>query len=42
MVNNSEATSEFKLTPEDISAAFQAHPEALKQAEINLLKKINY
>ena len=40
MVNNSEATSEFKLTPEDISAAFQAHPEAAKAAEINLLKRL--
>lgn len=31
MVNNNEATSEFKLTTEDINVAFQAHPEAHRQ-----------
>ena len=40
MVNNNEATSEFKLTTEDINVAFQAHPEAAQTAQINLLKRL--
>ena len=40
MVNNNEATSEFKLTTEDINVAFQAHPEAAQTAQMNLLKRL--
>jgi len=40
MVNNSEATNEFTLTPEDISVALKAHPEAAQAAQINLLKRL--
>jgi len=37
---NGAGNQEFGLTPEDINAAFQAHPQAAQTAQINLLNRI--
>jgi len=37
---NGAGNQEFGLTPDDINAAFQAHPQAAQTAQINLLNRI--
>ena len=37
---NGAGNQEFGLIPEDINAAFQAHPQAAQTAQINLLNRI--
>tara|TARA_R100000306_G_scaffold1289_1_gene3299 strand:- start:53 stop:253 length:201 start_codon:yes stop_codon:yes gene_type:complete len=40
MVEQNGAGNEYGLTSEDISAAFQAHPQAAQAAQISLLRRV--